>query len=522
MAKNLLRFWREDSDPFEALFDLAPIAMHSIDRDGKLLNASHFWAEKLGYTRDEMIGRKSTEFLTPASQQDAIDKVLPGFFKHGVTDAVEYDFVKKSGEVVPVILSAIAQYDSQGNFARSLAIMFDNSENKRLWSELTHNLRMRALGQLVAGVAHDFNNILTVIKGNIEFLIEDPNDPNRDDLMRDTWRSAERGAALTQMLLSYGQRSHLRPKEANLNNVIREMDHMIRRVLPSKLDISVVTAGGLWGVNLDTHQLETALMNILNNARDAMPLGGQITIETCNVRISEEFIAARDEDILPGRYVMLAISDTGDGISPEMVDRVFEPYFTTKPFGQGSGLGLSMVFGYVKQSGGTIRVYSEEGFGTTFKLYFPAVSFGSTASEANQDTKPRVVPTPLADVLIVEDENDVRRVLAKQIAKGGYSVSQAKNGDEAFTLLNTGYRPKVMVTDIIMPGALQGPELAERARDLIDGLEVIFVSGLPQEAAINSSSMLENDVLIQKPIDSGALLREIETALGAQPPEDDA
>ncbi len=515
MAKNILRYWGEGADdPFAPLFDLAPISIHSIDRDGTLIDVSAFWAEKLGYTRAEMIGRKSTDFLTEDSRVDALERHLPQFFETGKIDSAEYDFVQKNGDVLPVLLSAIAQYNPDGAFMRSLAIMFDNSENKLLWAELNHNRRMKSLGQLVAGVAHDFNNILTVIKGNTEFLRDDPDDENRLEFLRDTWRSAERGASLTKMLLSYGQRSHLQPKLTNLNDVVCEMAHMIRRVLPNKLDISVVTASGLWGVNVDPHLLETSLTNILNNARDAMPLGGKITVETCNVRISEDYIASRDEDILPGRYVMLAISDTGEGIAPDVLDRVFEPYFTTKPFGQGSGLGLSMVFGFVKQSGGTIRVYTEAGFGTTFKLYFPAVHF-DTFSDPDDETDEltRSVPSPLAQVLIVEDESDVRRVLVSQEKNGGFTVSQAKDGDDAFTLLNTGYRPKLIVTDIIMPGALQGPELAERARNLIEDLKVIFVSGLPQEAAINSSAMQLGDMFIPKPIDRALLLKGIKKAL---------
>lgn len=516
MAKNILRYWQEGAaDPLEPLFEFAPIMMHSIDEDGTLIDVSIFWAEKLGYSRDEMIGRKSTEFLTAASREQAETQTLPTFFKTGSISNVEYDFVRKTGEVLPVLMSAVAQYSPEGDYVRSLAVLFDNSENKRLNAELNHNRRMEAIGQLVAGVAHDFNNILTVVKGNTEFMQANPDDPDRKNFLRDTWRSAERGEKLTQLLLAYGQRSRLEPKPSDLNQVIREMDHLMRRVLPTKLDISVVTAGGLWGATLDPHQLETAILNLLTNARDAMPKGGKITVETCNVRISEEYITSRDEQILPGRYVMLAISDTGDGMSTDVLDRIFEPYFTTKSFGKGAGLGLSMVFGFVKQSGGTIRVYSEEGFGTTFKLYFPATSFDAAQTDMIEaDGGELPVPGPLARVLIVEDEPDVRRVLAKLIGNGGVSVSQAACGDEALTLLLTGYRPKVIVTDIIMPGALQGPELAAKAREMIEDLEVIFISGLPQEAAIHGNGIGANDTLVTKPIDGAKLLREIKRKLG--------
>ena len=513
MPNTMLRLKREGgADPLEVLFDVGPIMMHSIDGDGVLVNVSEFWADKLGYTREEMIGRRSTEFLTEESKAYAEDVVLPRFFETGKVFNVEYEFVRKSGDVLPVLMSATSENTPEGEFVRSLAVFFDNSENKRLTTELHHNMRMEALGQLVAGVAHDFNNLLTVIKGNTEFLQVDPDDENRMEYLRDTHRSAERGAALTQMLLSYGQKSRLLPQRISLNTILGEMDHMLRRVLPSKIEMSIVPSPDLWGIDVDPRQLETALMNVVNNAHDSMPKGGKLTIETCNVRISEEYITSREEHILPGRYVMLAVSDTGDGIDEAHRSRIFEPYFTTKPFGQGSGLGLSMVFGFVKQSGGTIRLYSERGFGTSFKLYFPATSL-SEKSDALTDVPPRAVPDPLSEVLIVEDEADVRRVLVHQIESAGYSVSQAASGDEAYTLLNTGYQPKLLVTDIVMPGALQGTELAERARDLLPELEVILVSGRPQEAAIHSAGMRKTDVLILKPIDAPTLLSEIARVL---------
>ena len=513
MPNNIMRYWRQGADdPLATLFDVAPIMMHSIDKQGILLNVSEFWAEKLGYERKEMIGRHSTEFLTEESKDYADKAVLPQFFKTGRAFNVEYDFVRASGDILPVLMSATGEFTESGEFIRSLAVIFDNTENKRLSTELHHNMRMDALGQLVAGVAHDFNNLLTVIKGNTEFLREDPDDENRGEYLRDTHRSAERGAALTQMLLSYGQKSRLQPKRTNLNNILQEMDHMLRRVLPSKIELAVVEGSDLWGVDVDPRQLETAVVNVVNNASDAMPMGGKLTIETCNVRISEEYITSREEHILPGRYVMLAISDTGEGIDPEIQSRIFEPYFTTKPFGQGAGLGLSMVFGYVKQSGGTIRLYSERGFGTSFKLYFPATSLAGYEGKP-VSTPPRAVPDPLSEVLIVEDEADVRRVLVHQIEGAGYSVSQASSGDEAFTLLSTGYQPKLLVTDIVMPGALQGTALAEKARDLIEGLKVVFVSGRPQEAAIHGNGMRDTDVLILKPIDAPTLLSEIARAL---------
>jgi len=476
VPNTILRYWQDGPEgAFKALFDPAPILMQSIDFTGRLVNVSAFWAEKLGYARDDMIGRSSTGFLTDASRKRAEDIDLPAFFKTGQMFNVDYDYARKNGDVLPVQQSASAQFSPEGEFLSSLVILFDNSEIKRLNAELSHNHRMKALGQLVGGVAHDFNNILTVIKGNTEFIKHDPESPCNEEHLRDIISATDRGATLTQLLLSYGQKSRLDPVRTDLSKTIQEMEVMLHRVIPNKLDISIVTAVGLWGVYLDPHRFETALINLVNNARDAMPKGGTITIETCNVRISEDFIAKRGEDILPGRYVMLSVSDTGMGIRPDITDHIYEPYFTTKSFGEGSGLGLSMVFGFAKQSGGMVRFYTEEGFGTTFKLYFPAIPVPTTSqTEPIKDAQPT-----------------------------------AASGDAALTLLLTGYRPKVLVTDIIMPGALQGPELAEKARDLIDDLKVIFVSGMPNETAVHKDGIEQHDAVLIKPFNSATLMREI-------------
>lgn len=511
MTNNILRFWQDGpEDSFHALFETAPILMQSTDRNGILTNVSSFWAEKLGFSRDEMIGHRATQFLTDASRKQAEEIDLPSFLETSRTFNVEYDFLRKNGDILSVQQSMAAQFSPKGHHLSSLAIMHDMSDVKALYADLCHTQRMQALGQLVGGAAHDFNNILTVIKGNAEFLKEDPDHSRWPDYLRDILNASERGASLAQLLLSYGQKSRLAPVPTDLNKTIRDLETMLRHVIPNKLDISIVTSPGLWDVHLDPHRFETVLINLVNNARDAMPKGGKITIETCNVEIAEDFVAMRGEDIQSGRYVMLAVSDTGDGIQSDIAPNIFEPYFTTKSVGSGSGLGLSMVFGFVKQSGGMIRFLTEVGFGTTFKLYFPAIKCPVNKLEiANQTNEIVAKPRPMFDILLVEDDPDVRRVLAGQIENGGYSVSQAASGDAALTLLLTGYRPKLLVTDIIMPGTLQGPELAGKARELVKDLKVVFVSGMPYEAMIHKDAMKETDLLITKPYEAEILIREI-------------
>lgn len=321
----------------------APILMHSIDADSVLLKVSRFWANKLGYTPEEMVGRKSVEFLTEESRVYARDVVLPEFFKTGSIYNIAYDFVRKDGKILSVLMSAIAQYDEHDGYVRSLAIMFDNSEAKRVAVELEQKQRMDAIGGLVGGVAHDFNNLLAVVQGNLEFLERDPDDPDRAEFIESALNAAKRGGALTQQLLTYGRKARLDPVLTDLNDAVTRADRLVRRLFPANIKLETVTGGGLWKANVDLALLETAILNVLNNARDAMPDGGRVTMETRNVRINPDYIEARNEEIEPGRYVMLAISDTGQGMEKEALNKVFEPFFSTKPVGKGTGDRKSVV-----------------------------------------------------------------------------------------------------------------------------------------------------------------------------------
>ncbi len=509
MTNNILRYWKsvESDDPFEALFAAAPILMHSIDSKGILINVSRFWADKLGYEAPELIGRKSVDFLTDASRKFAMETVLPQFFKAGSIYNIPYDFVRKDGTIVPVLMSAIAQYDKEENYVRSLAIMFDNTETKRVETELRQKQRQDAIGNLVAGVAHDFNNLLAVIQGNLEFLERDPDDPDRMEFISSAVTSTRRGAELTQQLLSYGRKARLTPVVYDINEAVGEADRLVQRLFPASIEIKTITGAGLWKTNVDAALLETATLNILNNARDAMPNGGCITMETRNVRIDPEYIDVRGEDIEPGRFVMLAITDTGAGMDGATLAKIFDPFFTTKPIGEGTGLGLSMVFGFLKQSGGTIRAYSEPGLGSTFKLYLPVAKDGDT-TEALEKLFSRAGVSGKT-VLLVEDEAEVRRILAKQLRNEDLKVIEAATGDDAFLKLSSGLRPDLLVTDIVMPGSLQGPELAHRARQFDPDLMVLFVSGYPSEAAIHGNGLKPDDRHLIKPVREVEFIRNV-------------
>ncbi len=509
MTNNILRLWKsmESDDPFDPFFRAAPVMMHSIDVKGLLLNVSQFWADKLGYEPIEMIGRKSTDFLTKQSQRQAAEITLPEFFRTGQTTNVEYDFIRKDGKILPVLMSAIAQYNEDGEFVRSLAVMFDNTETKRAVADLLKQQRLDAIGELVGGVAHDFNNLLAVIQGNLEFLQMDPDDPERWDFIENALNAARRGGSLTQQLLSFGRKARLTPDLIDLNETVANIDRMVRRLLPTTIQLETVSGGGLWQAKIDPALLETAILNLLNNARDSMPEGGRITIETHNTRIDEDYIEHREESIQPGRYVMLAISDTGCGMDETSLSRAFEPFFTTKPVGKGSGMGLAMVFGFMRQSNGTIRVYSEVGVGTTFKMYFPAIS---TDLEKRNQRHINLEMSGLGQiVLLAEDEDQVRRVMAKQLPRNNYRVVQCATGDMAFRKMKEGLVPDLIVTDIVMPGSLQGPELVTKARTLLPDLPALYVSGYPTEAAIHGNGMRPTDEHLIKPVGEAQLLKVI-------------
>ena len=502
MTDRILNFLSRSGDSFDTFFETAPVMMHSIDKNGQLLNVSTFWADALGYKRDEMVGRLATQFLTPSSREFA-KGVFEEFFSTGKVHNVEYDFVRKDGTTIPVLLSATAEYDDNGEFKRSLAVMFDNTAARRAKSELLQKHRMEAVGQMVGGVAHDFNNLLSIIQGNLEFLREEPADsPMREVYLHDAYGAARRGATLTQQLLAFGRQARLSPQKTNINTVIRNADAMLRRLMPANIEFETVSAGGLWHTMVDRSQLDTAILNIVNNARDAMPDGGHITIETANIRITEEYLIDRKEDISPGRYVMLAISDTGKGMTSDVADKAFDPFFTNKQTGGGSGLGLSMVQGFVSQSGGIVQIYSEASHGTTIKLYFPAVDAlgGKDEGEVKSIDDDMPDTSMLANVMVVEDEADVRKIMVRQLTARGLKVVEASSGALAHGLLMTGYKPNVMVTDVVMPGNMQGPELAKVARAMIPDLKVVFVSGYPNESAIHTTGMHVDDVQLVKPV----------------------
>lgn len=378
-------------------------------------------------------------------------------------------------------------------------------------ARLQKSQRMEAVGQLTGGIAHDFNNLLLVVSGSAELMLDAAaGDPNQIQLIQSIIKAARRGGALTQRLLAFAGKQALDPKPLDLNQLVAGMDPMLRRTLGEHIQIELIRAGGLWPALVDQSQLENALLNLCLNARDAMPGGGRLTIETANVRLDSEY-ATRTGDIPPGQYVMLAVSDTGQGISPEHLHRVFEPFFTTKETGKGTGLGLSMVYGFVKQSSGHVAIYSELQQGTSVKLYLPRASGVATAASPNDDDS--TVVGGSATVLLVEDDNAVRHVALTALRSLGYTVIEACDGPSALAVLEQRSDVHLLFTDIVMPGGMNGRELADAARRMHPGLRVLYTSGYTENAIVHHGRLDEGALLLSKPYRRIDLDRAVRAAL---------
>jgi PAS domain S-box-containing protein len=387
-----------------------------------------------------------------------------------------------------------------------------------LEAQLRRAQRLEAVGQLTGGVAHDFNNLLTIILGNAEMLAEALEDDRLRVLAEMTQTAAERGSELTGRLLAFARRQPLDPAPTDVNALLAEMDGLLRRTLGGEVQIETVRGGGLWRALVDGAQLESAVLNLCINARDAMPDGGRLTIETGNVFLDQAY-ADSAEEVAPGQYVMVAISDTGAGMAPEIAARAFEPFFTTKPVGRGSGLGLSMVFGFAKQSRGHVKIYSEPGQGTTVRLYLPRAH--QAAATVPQPQPAQRVEGGGETVLVAEDDPMVRSHVAALLRDLGYRVIAVADAAAALDTLRGGAAVDLLFTDVVMPGGINGRELAERARALRPGLPVLFTSGYTENAIVHHGRLDPGVLLLAKPYRRRELAAKIRQALDAARPAHD-
>ena len=493
----------------ERLVDQAKVGI-LVHRNFEPILANRELARLLGYdSPDEIMAMQNCAQIFAPEEQERI---------------AAYNAARLRGEEAPTI------YRIKGNRPDGARLVLENRAFTIQWggqqavcamlTDITQQLeteehlrqahRLEAIGQLTGGVAHDFNNLLTVILGNSEALAERlAGDPQMKMLAEMTASAAERGAELTSRLLAFARRQPLDPKPTDVNQRIDSMDTLLRRTLGEHIEIKTIRAAGTWNAMVDAGQLENAILNLCLNARDAMPDGGRLTIETANVDLDAGYAMTQDE-LTPGQYVLVAVSDTGVGMDRGTLARVFEPFFTTKDAGKGSGLGLSMVYGFVKQSYGHVRIYSEPGQGTTVRLYLPRADAPATSSEGTADSS--MTETGTERILLVEDDALVRTHVVGQLEGLGYSVVAASTGAEAVAILRQDRAFDLLFTDVVMPGGMNGRQLADEAAKLAPGLPVLFTSGYTEDAIVHHGRLDPGVQLIAKPFrrrDLAARLRAI-------------
>ncbi len=387
----------------------------------------------------------------------------------------------------------------------------ETAERQAMEAALRQAQKIEALGKLTGGVAHDFNNLLQVISGNLQLLSRDiVGNARAETRVQNAMAGVARGSKLASQLLAFGRRQPLEPKVVNLGRLLKNMDDLLRRALGEDIEIETVISGGLWNTLVDPNQIENAILNLAINARDAMRDGGRLTIEAGNALLDDEY-ARQYQEVKPGQYVMIAVTDTGTGIPQDILERVFEPFFSTKPEGKGTGLGLSMVHGLVKQSGGHIKIYSEVGEGTTIKLYLPRVV---QSEDVLTDISKAPVRGGTETILVVEDDDDVRETAVGLLAELGYRVLKARDAVSALNVIESGIPLDLLFTDVVMPGPLRSPELARKAKERLPHLGVLFTSGYTENAIVHHGRLDPGVELLSKPYTREALARKVRHVLG--------
>jgi PAS domain S-box-containing protein len=472
---------RESESRYRAMFETAVDAIIVTDQHGVIQQFSKAAERMTGYLASEVTG-KNMRVLLPADLRQEHDRYTARF----LWTVRELEVCRKDGTLFPAHLS-IAEWWSGGH-RHFTGILRDLTGQKREQSEritleaqLLQAQKMEAIGNLTGGMAHDFNNMLGVIIGNIDLLRDlRRDDLEVDELAREALDAAFRGADLTRRLLAFARQQPLRPQRVDVNGLVAGITRLLSRTLGEDIEISLDLSPEVWPIVIDPAQLEASLTNLATNARDAMPDGGRLMVVTGNRRLDADY-AAQHTEVAPGGYVMIEVSDTGSGMTPKVITRIFEPFFTTKSRDKGTGLGLSMVFGFIKQSGGHISVYSEPGLGTTFRLFLPRMTEPVLAVEERSAVP--LVHGNGETVLVVEDNAALRRIVMRQLGELGYRVLAAENAAAGLRLLER-QNIDLLLTDVVMPGGTNGRELARRARQRWPGIKVVFTSGF-SEARLN-------------------------------------
>jgi PAS domain S-box-containing protein len=473
-----------------------------------------------GYAPEEIIGRHFSDFYTEADRAAGLPRIgLETATRNGRWEH-EGQRVRKDGTAfwAHVVIDAIR--DDAGKLLGFAKVTRDITERREAEAALQaaqatmiRSQKLEAIGQLTGGVAHDFNNLLQVISGNLQLLNKDIAGNARAEMrVQSALGGVARGSKLASQLLAFARRQPLEPRVVNAGRLLRGMDEMLRRALGGEIEVETVVAGGLWNSLVDPDQLENAVLNLAINARDAMNGEGRLTIEASNAFLDDEYVRQHDE-LSAGQYVMIAVTDTGTGIPPDILERVYEPFFTTKTEDKGTGLGLAMVYGFLKQSGGHIKIYSEVGAGTTVKLYFPRqVASEDTLVGATSDE----IRGGEETILVVEDDDEVREVAVSMLTELGYRVVKARDAASALVVVDSGIPIDLIFTDVMMPGSLRSPDLARKAKERLPNVAVLFTSGYTQNAIVHGGRLDPGVELLAKPYTREALARKIRHVLANQ------
>ena len=504
MRADRARLWALARDPFLVA-----------DRDGTWLAASPAWTDILGWSEAELIGRTSEWMEHPedlAKTRGEIAALAQGMS----TARFENRFRAKDGSYRNFSWTAVPENNLVYCVARDVT---EQRARARALADAEDALRqaqkMETLGQLTGGVAHDFNNLLQIVTGNLELLQRDlPEDQARLRRAADNaMAGAERAALLTQRLLAFSRRQPLAPERIDPNRLVSGMSDLLNRTLGETIEVETIQSARIWPVEIDVNQMENALLSLAVNARDAMPDGGKLTIEVANTHIDEAY-AAQEAEVSPGQYVLISVSDTGQGMDEDVLSHAIEPFFTTKEVGRGTGLGLSMVYGFIKQSGGHIRVYSERGHGTTVKIYLPR--FYGPLPDNDTGTVSRATPVCGGDetVLVCEDDDKVRAYTVDVLKELGYRVMEADNGAAALQALETASEPiDLLFTDVILPGGMTGADIAQQARAQQPGLRILFATGYARNAIIHHGRLDPGVELLTKPFTYAELAAKVRDML---------
>lgn len=478
-----------------------------IDKDGVFTSVNEAWHSILGWLPEEVVGRSDLDFVHPDQQIEsesarrvaAIGELAPYenrcLHKDGSYRWISWVAAPEDGLIYASGRHVTAEKEAQEALAATA-------------EQLRQAHKMEAVGQLTGGIAHDFNNLLAGISGSLELIERRVGQQRYDELSRyieGAQGAAQRAATLTQRLLAFSRRQTLDPVPTDVNRLIQGMEDLIARSIGPNVVVEVVGAGGLWLTLIDAPQLENALLNLCLNARDAMPDGGRLTIETANKWLDER--EATKRDLHPGQYVSLSVTDTGTGMTPDVIARAFDPFFTTKPLGQGTGLGLSMIYGFVRQSGGQVRIYSELGQGTTMCLYLPR--YGGITVRSENEAEQIVAPGNGETILVIDDEPLVRMLVVETLEESGYRVLEAGDGRSGLEVLHSAGHVDLLITDVGLPGGMNGREVADAARVKQPDLRVLFVTGYAENAVVGNGHLDPGMQVLTKPFVNAALLNKV-------------